>query len=87
MGLTFPDLRRRQSSTPRKRDVTAAMLVSVCEGEAAGGACYPPRLAPMFWNGAFRAVLSKAIRTGIADLRGLAAADEPANRKRSLDRT
>jgi hypothetical protein len=33
----------------------------------------------MFWNGAFRAVVSVAIRTGVADLRVPAAADEAAN--------
>lgn len=31
------------------------------------------------WNGTFRAVLNVAIRTGIADLRGIAAADEAAD--------
>jgi hypothetical protein len=33
----------------------------------------------MFWNGAFRADVSVAIRTGVADLQGPAAADEAAN--------
>src|ERR1700678_2787358 len=55
------------------------MLGCVCKGEAAGGACNSPRLAPMFWNGAFRAVVSVAIRTGVADLQWPAAADEAAN--------
>jgi hypothetical protein len=60
----------------QKRRATGAMLVRVRKGNAAGGTPYSPRLAPMFWNGAFDAVLTVAIRTGVADLRTPAPADE-----------
>jgi hypothetical protein len=76
--LTYDGLRPLAGEWRRlqERRTTAAMLVGVRKGAAAGGTRDAPSFAPRLWYGAFGAVLSEAIRAGVTDLRSPAAADE-----------